>query len=82
MQSNRKIRQFDLYLSSFLSMHGFTPKLFLNGQRISFEFDASDEVLDLMEKYSCNALVPVAEYVISVKRLKSKMFEAQRGPQQ
>ncbi len=78
MQSNRKIRQFDLYLSSFLAMHGITPELVINGRRVVFEFESSDEVLDLMNRYSSNELVPVVDFTTAVRRLKSQMFEKQK----
>ncbi|HVN97150.1 MAG TPA: DUF5659 domain-containing protein [Syntrophorhabdaceae bacterium] len=76
MAETRKINLLDIYLSSFLSLHGIEPALELKSGKVVFTFEADDQVYRLMNLFNGNVDVPVADFVTTVKTLRGKMLSA------
>lgn len=64
----------DLYLSSFLSLHGIQPELETNNGRVTFNFQVTDELYKLANAYNGNDPVPVADFVTAIKTLRGQML--------
>jgi hypothetical protein len=64
----------DLYLASFLSLHGIEPKFEFQGSRVVFVFPVSDELYKLSGRFNANANIPVCDFVQKVKELRSQMI--------
>lgn len=66
----------DVYISSFLSLKGFTPKLIVqNGSgKIVFAFNTSPELLKEIENYNGGATVKASQFALTIKALKSQIF--------
>jgi hypothetical protein len=69
----------DIYLSSFLALHGIEPALEVRNGKVVFVFDATDNLYRLMNRYNSNDSVPVADFVTSVKTLRGKMLTVREG---
>ena len=76
MSETRTIDLLDIYLSSFLSLHGIEPELELKGGKVVFTFPATDRVYRLMNLFNQNTEVRVADFVTSVKTLRGQMLSA------
>jgi hypothetical protein len=76
MAETRKINLLDIYLSSFISLHGIEPKLEAKGGKVVFTFPATDRIYGLMNLFNQNSEVKVADFVTSVKTLRGKMLTA------
>ena len=79
MAEMRKIDLLDIYISSYLALHGIEPRLETKNGKILFTFEANDQVYRLMNLFNGNANVPVADYVTAVKTLRGKMLSAKEG---
>jgi DUF4097 and DUF4098 domain-containing protein YvlB len=79
MAETRRIDLLDIYLSSFLSLHGVEPKLETKNGKVVFTFEADDKVYRLMNLFNGNVEVPVADFVTTVKTLRGKMLTAKEG---
>jgi DUF4097 and DUF4098 domain-containing protein YvlB len=79
MAETRTINLLDIYLSSFLSLHGVEPKLETKNGKVMFVFEADDRVYKLMNLFNGNVDVPVADFVTTVKTLRGKMLTAKEG---
>lgn len=76
---NKTFQTLDIYLSSFLSMSGFPPQIEVNESgRVIFVFELTDELAGLMMNYNNNDMVPVTDFVTSVKTLRGQML-SRRG---
>jgi hypothetical protein len=64
----------DLYLASFLSLHGIQPRLEFQGSRVVFVFAITDQLYKLSTTFNGNANVPVCDFVQKVKELRSQMI--------
>lgn len=64
----------DLYLSSFLTLHGIQPELETNNGRVTFNFKVTDELYSLSNAYNGNEPVPVADFVTAIKTLRGQML--------
>jgi DUF4097 and DUF4098 domain-containing protein YvlB len=74
MAGTRTIYLLDIYVSSFLSLHGLEPRLETKNGKVVFTFEANDRVYKLMNAYNGNVNVPVADFVTTVKTLRGKML--------
>ena len=79
MAETRTINLLDIYLSSFLALHGIEPKLEARAGKVVFVFEAEDQVYKLMNLFNGNVDVPVADFVTAVKTLRGKMLTAKEG---
>jgi DUF4097 and DUF4098 domain-containing protein YvlB len=79
MAETRTINLLDIYLSSFLSLHGIEPKLETKNGKVVFTFEADDQVYKLMNLFNGNVNVPVADFVTTVKTLRGKMLTAKEN---
>lgn len=79
MVETRTINLLDIYLSSFLLLHGIDPKLETKNSKVYFVFEANDQVYNLMNLFNENVKVPVADFVTTVKTLRGKMLTAKEG---
>jgi hypothetical protein len=67
-------RTLDVYISSWLILHGFHPSLENEGNKIVFSFPPSKELFEKIEQYNFGASVEVARFVLTVKNLKAQIF--------
>jgi hypothetical protein len=74
MAEKRTIDLLDLYLSSFLSLNGISPKLEVKSGKVHFVFDADDRIYHLMNLFNWNVEVPIVDFVTTVKTLRGKML--------
>ncbi len=72
----------DIYLASFLTLHGLAPVLELRDRKVVFTFPATDRLYELMDLFSSNEPVPVGDFVTTVKTLRGKMLTAKEGIQE
>jgi len=75
-----KIPIWDIHTASFLGLNNISPQLTLQGTRVVFEFDATDEVYKLLRAYQGNPSIPILDYVNILRRLRSRML-SMRGAQ-
>jgi hypothetical protein len=73
-RSKEKIPIFDIHTASFLELKHISPELTLEGTRVVFEFNSSEEVYKLLKEYQSNPSVPLLDYVSVLRRLRSKML--------
>jgi len=66
----------DIYLSSFLSLHGIEPEFSKQGTRVVFEFVSSPEVNDLTRLFNENPSVKVLDFVHHLRKTRSMMLSA------
>ncbi len=81
MAKTQVINLLDIYLSSFLSLHGVEPTLELKNGKVIFTFESTDQVYRLMNLFNSNKPVPVADFVTVVKTLRGKMLTAKESIQ-
>ena len=74
MAETRTIDLLDIYISSFLSLHGIEPKLEIRNGKVVFTFEATDDVYRLMNQFNGNVNVAAADYVTTIKTLRGKML--------
>jgi hypothetical protein len=79
MAETRTVNLLDIYLSSFLALHGIEPKLEIRNGKVVFTFEAEDRVYKLMNSFNNNADVPVADLVTAIKTLRGKMLTFKEG---
>lgn len=80
--TDKVFQTLDIYLSSFLSMSGFHPKLEVNDSgKVIFVFTLTDDLATLMVVYNNNVPVPVADFVTTLKTLRGQML-TRRGTRQ
>lgn len=70
----KSLATLDLYLSSFLTLHGITPELKLNNGRVTFNFPVNDDLYRLANSYNSNEPIPVADFVTAIKTLRGQML--------
>jgi len=64
----------DIYLASFLLLHGIQPELTAQGNKIVFQFPVSNKVYKLCSQYNSNQSIPILDFVSVLRRLKSQMI--------
>lgn len=79
MVSTKQFSTLDIYLASFLLLHGMTPALETSNGKVIFAFEATDNLYMLMNLFNSNVDVPVADFVTIVKTLRGKMLTAKEG---
>jgi len=79
-KAKEKIPVFDIHIASFLELNNISPQLTLQGSRVIFELDSSDEVYRLLRRYQENPEIPILDFVNVLRRLRSRML-SMRGEQ-
>lgn len=74
MTRTKELELIDLYLSSFLSLHGVPPRLILKNGKVIFVFDTTDEVYRLMTMFNSNQDVPCLDMITAIKTLRGQML--------
>lgn len=64
----------DIYTAAYLDLKGVEVKLSIDRNNVSFEVEATKEVIEQMRGYSQNELVPVIDYVARLRTLRGKMI--------
>lgn len=78
MKGQRTFSTLDVHIAAYLELHGISAELInLNG-RIVFTFPANDELYKIALAYNSNELAPIADYITSLKILKSKMYSMRK----
>lgn len=70
----REWTSLDINLAAYLSFRGLRVDLKNLHGRIVFVAPASDELYTLVDAYNQNDLIPVADYVASLRTLRAKMY--------
>ena len=78
-REQRTFTTLDLYLSSFLSLNGLSPRLEVRNARVVFTFATNDQLYRLMSLFNDNVDVPVADFVTTIKTLRGKMLSVKEG---
>jgi len=69
-----KIPVFDIHTASYLELKNISPQLTMQGTRVVFEFDPTDEVYKLLREYQSNPSIPILDYVNVLRRLRARML--------
>lgn len=73
-QTEKVFTTLDAYLSGYLALKGFIPKLINQGDKVVFSFDASDELYKAIAEYNSGAMVEAIRFALVVEDLKSQVF--------
>jgi len=79
MAEKKNFSSLDIYIASFLALHGIKPTLEIRNGKIVFTFEATDKLYRIMNLYNSNENVPVADFVTTVKTLRGKMLTIKEG---
>ena len=74
MTETKTLQILDIYMASFLSLHGIEPSLENNNGRVVFTFQVSDDLYKLMVRFNSNENIPVTSFVTTVKMLRGRML--------
>jgi hypothetical protein len=75
----RELELIDLYLSSYLTLHGQEPRLIQKSGKIVFVFDATDAVYRHMAEFNSNPETPCLDLITAIKTLRGKMLTAKES---
>jgi len=65
----------DSYTAGYLSLHGFTPQLIEQDNKIVFCFDATPELFQTINEYNSGASIDVIRFALAIKIIeKSNSF--------
>ena len=73
-KAKEKIPVFDIHTASYLELKNISPQLTMQGTRVVFEFDPTDEVYKLLREYQSNPSIPILDYVNVLRRLRARML--------
>lgn len=71
-KGQREFGTIDIWLSSFLKLHGLSPELRLHKGKVLFVFPGDDTTYRLIAEFNTNT--ELVDYIGEVKILKSAMF--------
>lgn len=72
MAKTRTFSTLDIYLASFLALHGQDVILELRNRKVVFTFESTDNLYKLMNNYNNNESVEVPDYKTAIKTLRGK----------
>ena len=78
-QTTKVFTTLDAYLSGYLVLKNFIPKLIEQGEKVVFSFDASDELYKTINEYNSGALVEASSLALATKALKSQIHSLRRN---
>lgn len=70
----KKFQTLDLFLSAYLFLNQLKPELVIINSKVIFQFNISDDLYKLIERFNSDSSVPVGSYATAVKTLKAKMM--------
>lgn len=73
-KSSPKISTPDLHLATYLTLHGVEPELSLQGGRILFLFEPTEDYYRLSNDFNANTAVRVLDFCQTLRRLKGRML--------
>ena len=76
MGQNQNLETLDINLAAYCALRGLPPELVLVNGRILFRFPAGQMFYQLSSEFNSNDLVPILEFVTSLKTLRGKMISA------
>ncbi len=76
MAKEKRLPQYDIYLSAFLELKGIPITLTKQGSRVVFEVPATETTYGALREYQDNPSTPLLEYVSVLRRLRARMLEA------
>jgi hypothetical protein len=79
MAKTKTFGTLDIYLASFLSLHGQDVILELQNGKVVFTFESTDNLYRLMNQFNSNEEIPVLDYTTAIKTLRGKMLTAKEG---
>lgn len=77
--NNGNVPILDIYIASYLALHGIMPTLTKQGTRVIFEFPGDDRTLMVMESYNKNPCINLLEYVTQLRRMRAMMLAKRDG---
>ena len=69
----------DSYISGYLTLKGFIPKLIKQGDKVVFAFSSSDALYQAITEYNNGAIVSASQLALAVKTLKSQIHSLRRN---
>ncbi len=78
-QPDKIFTTLDSYLSGYLTIRGFIPKLIEQSEKVVFAFNSSDALYQAISEYNNGAIVPAYQLALSVKTLKSQIHSLRRN---
>jgi hypothetical protein len=78
-QTTKVFTTLDAYLSGYLVLKNFIPKLIEQGEKVVFAFNSSEALYRAIAEYSNGAVVPASQMAFSVKTLKSRIHSLRRN---
>jgi hypothetical protein len=78
-QSEKVFTTLDAYLSGFLTLNSFIPKLIEQGDKVVFSFTSSDSLNQAIKEYNSGAMVEASRLAFAIKTLKSQIFSLRRN---
>jgi len=69
----------DAYLSGYLTLKGFIPKLIEQGEKIVFSFEVSNELYKAITEYNAGAMVEASRLAFAIKTLKSQIHSMRKN---
>ena len=78
-QNNKVFTSLDAYLSGYLTIRGFIPKLIEQGEKVVFAFSSSDALYQAIIEYNNGAIVSASQLALAVKTLKSQIHSLRRN---
>jgi len=77
-QLNKVFTTLDAYLSGYLTLKNFIPKLIEQGEKVVFAFSSSDALYQAIAEYNSGAIVSASQLALAVKTLKSQIHSLRR----
>lgn len=78
-QNIKVFTSLDAYLSGYLTLRGFIPKLIEQGEKVVFAFNSSDAFYQAIAEYNNGAIVSASQLALAVKTLKSQIHSLRRN---
>ena len=78
-KDERKFTTLDIYTAAYLELNGVQANLEKSGKRVVFAFPLDKHLELLLNTFSSNASVPIADFIAILKQLKARMHAARGG---
>jgi hypothetical protein len=71
---NKKFSTGDIYLTSFLSLRGFTPEAKVIGNKVIFEFELTNSLLRELGQFNTNPSIPLLDFITEIKKTRATLL--------
>jgi hypothetical protein len=78
-QQGKIFTTLDAYLSGYLTLRGFVPRLVEQGNKVIFAFKASPELYQIIAEYNNGAMIEASRLAFAVKALKSQIHSLRKS---